>query len=43
MLKEAVPAIEVINNTEIRDTGAGIKNQINQIKKQLQEWGKDNN
>jgi len=33
MLKEAVPAIEVINNTEIRDTGAGIKNQINQIKK----------
>jgi hypothetical protein len=28
MLKEAVPAIEVINNTEIRETGAGIKNQI---------------
>ena len=42
MLKEAVPAIEVINNTEIRETGAGIKNQISQIKKQIQDWGSQN-
>ena len=39
MLKEAVPAIEVINNTEIRETGAGIKNEINRMKKQINELG----
>ena len=39
MLQDAVPAIEVVNNKQIRESGASIKNQIDALKKQLLNWG----
>ena len=42
ILKDAVPALEVCNNKQIRNAGDSIKNQINALKKQLLAWGLEN-